>query len=249
MPTVQSLAGRTVLISGATSGIGAETARACLAGGARVVLCGRSLDKVEKLVDESSGMAVPVFLDVDEPQSVASLPARLPEGFGQIDTLVCNAGHDIGGRRMFHEGEAEQWAAIIETNVSGVIRLCRAFIDSLLQRDDGHIVTIGSTSGLRTYPGGSAYGASKFAVRALTDGLRQDYRTRPLRITEILPGVTRTGFAEARLGGDKQAGEAYYDGFQACLDPGDVADAVLFALTAPPHVNISQLVIVPTLEK
>ncbi len=241
------LGGRAVLISGATGGIGLATAERCLVEGAHVVLAGRSIDKVDDVLGRFTDTATAVHLDVDDPDSVASLPDRLPAPFKDVDTLVCNAGHDRGGRRPFHEGDAEQWTGIIETNVSGVIRLCSVFIDDLLARN-GHIVTVGSTAGLRTYPGGSVYSTSKHAVRAFTDGLRRDYTNRPIRITEILPGLTRTGFAAARLD-DDAGGKAFYDSFKDTLSADDIADAILYALTVPKHVNISQLVVTPTLEK
>ena len=249
MTQIRGLENRTILISGATSGIGAAMAERCLEAGAKVVLCGRSLERIEALVRAHEGMALAVHLDVDDATSVDSLRGRLPEGFQDVDTVVCNAGHDVGGRRPFHEGEAAEWTGIIETNVSGVIRLVSTFVGDLLERGDGHIVTVGSTAGLRTYAGGSIYSASKHAVRAFTDGLARDYSTQPIRITEILPGLTRTGFAAARKGGDQAAGDAFYDGFHGCLEPADVAAALIYALTAPAHVNISQLVITPTLEK
>ena len=243
------LSARTVLVTGGTSGIGRAAAARLLEQGARVIVSGRDLDRLS---------SEPVFqqphcrlerLDVTDGADVAALPGRLDGPWRDVDTLVVSAGQDIGGRRPFHEGDAADWCDTIETNVNGVIRVVHAFMDRLLASARGHVVTLGSVAGLRTYPGGAAYSPSKYAVRAFTDALRQDYRTRPLRVTEILPGLVKTRFAEVRLRGDLAGAAHYYDDAPGYLEPEDVAETILYALKAPPHVNISQLVVVPTANK
>jgi len=149
-----------------------------------------------------------------------------------------------GGRRLFEQGSADQWCDIIETNVQGMIRLTHALIDGMLARGCGHIVNMGSIAGLKPYASGTAYVSSKYAVHGFSETLRLDYAGRGIRVTEIMPGLVRSGFAEQRLGDARQAQE-FYDSFEQCLDPEDVARTVLFALQQPAHVEIAQLVVLP----
>ena len=142
----------------------------------------------------------------------------------------------------------EDWASIIETNVIGMIRVSHAIARGMIERGRGHIVNVGSVAGQRVYRHGSVYNASKYAVRALSEGLRMDYADTDLRVTEILPGLTRTGFAATRFGGDQSRGSAYYDGSPAAMASDDVARTILFALEQLAHVTIAQLVVVPTRE-
>jgi 3-hydroxy acid dehydrogenase/malonic semialdehyde reductase len=204
---------------------------------------------LQSLVGQLDGRGHAVVLDVTDVRSVSSLMDRLPDHLRNIDILVASAGHDTGGRRRFDEGDAQEWADIIETNVNGMMRICHCVLPGMLSRGRGHIVTMGSVNGLETYSGGSVYCASKFAVRAFTEALRADYKDTPLRITEILPGLVRTGFAAARWHGDTVAGDAWYDSAPQTLEAEDVADCVVFALQAPAHVTVAQLVVVPTLEQ
>ena len=170
---------------------------------------------------------------------------RMPEGWRNIHGVVVCAGHDVGGRARFDQADADTWTDIIDTNVNGTIRVCRALIDQMAARGSGHIVTLGSTAGLRVYPGGSIYNASKFAVRAFTDGLRMDFAQTDIRVTEILPGLTRTEFAESRWGDGSRA-QTFYDNAPGTLIPEDIADAIVYAMTAPANVNVSQLLVEPT---
>ena len=136
--------------------------------------------------------------------------------------------------------------SIIDANVTGMIRVTHAVVPGMLARGHGHIVNLGSVAGLQVYRDGSIYHASKFAVHALSEGLRKDYADTDLRVTEILPGLTRTGFAAARFHGDQAKGTAYYDQFPAAIEPVDIARTILFALDQPPQVTIAQLVVMPT---
>lgn len=239
--------GAVALVTGASAGIGAAAAKALTARGARVICAARSEDRLKDLAKTLEGAhALP--LDVTDADSVAGLLERLPKELREIDILVANAGSDIGGRQRFDQGQVGDWAKTVETNVTGVIRLCHAVIPGMLARKRGHVVTLGSTAGLRTFPKGSVYGATKFAVRAFTEALRADYGDTAIRISEILPGMTRTEFATARFHGDTERAKAFYDSFPGTLKPEDIADAIVYALSRPAHVTVAQMVVVPTRE-
>lgn len=237
-------ASRIALVTGASSGIGAATCRRLVAEGYRVVAAARRRDKLDGLRAELGDRLYPLELDVDDAAAVAGLAAALPDAFRPVDTLINNAGHDTGGRRRFDEGSADDWCAIIETNVAGLIRVTRALIDDMLARGHGHIVNLGSIAGLRPYATGTAYVASKYAVHGFSETLRLDYAGRGIRVSEIMPGVVRTSFAEQRLG-DADGAAEFYDGFDACLEAEDIANTVAYALKQPRHVEIAQLVVLP----
>ncbi|WP_323796138.1 SDR family oxidoreductase [Nisaea sp.] len=234
-----------VLVAGASSGIGAATVEQLLGEGARVIAAARRMERLQSLAKDRPGHCLPLQLDVADPASAASMVERMPEGWRNIHGVVVCAGHDVGGRARFDQADADTWTDIIDTNVNGTIRVCRALIDQMAARGTGHIVTLGSTAGLRVYPGGSIYNASKFAVRAFTDGLRMDFAQTDIRVTEILPGLTRTEFAESRWGDGGRA-RNFYDNAPGTLAPEDIANAIVYAMTAPANVNVSQLLVEPT---
>lgn len=236
------------LVTGAGSGIGAATATQLAQAGYRVVCAGRTLAHLEETVTRIGERALPLLLDVTDASSVESLMTRLPPAWRELDVLVNNAGHDRGGRRAFHAGDAAQWAAIIETNVTGLMRVTRQVIEGMIARRRGHVVNVGSIAGLRAYAGGSAYATSKFAVHGFSECLRLDYAGSGIRVTEILPGMVRTNFAFNRFG-DQERAVRFYDDFGTCLEAQDVARTVLFAVQQPPHVVISQLVVLPAHQK
>jgi NADP-dependent 3-hydroxy acid dehydrogenase YdfG len=240
--------GAVALITGASAGIGAATAEALAARGARVICASRTRARLDELVARLGGGAHALELDVTDPASTGSLIERLPEDLRAIDILVASAGHDVGGRMRFDLGAVEDWAAIVETNVTGMVRTCHAVLPGMAARGRGHVVTLGSNAGLRTYPGGTIYNASKFAVHGFTDALRADYRDGDIRITEILPGLTRTEFAARRLRGDEARGAAYYEGYPGALEAEDIARAIVYALEQPAHVTIAQMLVMPTRE-
>ncbi|MFQ5773539.1 MAG: SDR family oxidoreductase [Kiloniellaceae bacterium] len=240
--------GAVALVAGASAGIGAATAAALAEAGARVICAARDKRRLDDMAARLDQGAHALELDVTDPASTASLVERLPGDLRAIDMLVACAGHDLGGRRRFDRGDVADWAGIVETNVTGMIRVCHAVVPGMLARGRGHVVTLGSTAGLRTYPGGTIYGATKFAVRAFTEALRADYKDTDLRVTEILPGLTRTEFAARRLRGDAAKGAAYYDGFPGSLEAEDIARAIVFALSQPARVTVAQMVVVPTRE-
>lgn len=237
------------LVAGASAGIGKATAMALAAQGGRVIVAGRSLDRLQGLAASIGETCLPLALDVTDAASTESLIDRLPENWRAIHGLVVCAGHDIGGRARFDTASADDWASTIDTNVTGTIRVCRAVIDGMLARAAGHIVTLGSTSGFKTYEGGSIYAASKFAIRAFTDSLCLDYRDTDLRVTEILPGMVKTEFATNRFRGDVDKAEAFYATRPANLTPEAVAETIVWAMQQPPEVNISQIVVQPTRNK
>lgn len=238
--------GSVALVAGASAGIGAAVARALVDKGARVVCASRNRARLEALVEDlgPAGLAFP--LDVGDASSTASLLQRLPEALREIEILVNCAGHDLGGRQRFDQGELADWASIIDTNVTGTIRVCHAVLPGMLARGRGHVVNLGSVAGLRTYPTGTIYNASKFAVHAFTEALRLDYKDTAIRVTEVLPGLTRTEFATARHRGDAAQAAAFYDRAAETLEAEDIARAVIYALEQPPRVNVSQIVIEPT---
>jgi NADP-dependent 3-hydroxy acid dehydrogenase YdfG len=241
-------AGSLALVTGASSGIGEAAAATLVENGYRVICAARRLDKLTALTRRLGGAAYPLELDVADAASVKGLHSRLPEEWRGIDILVNSAGHDSGGRRVFDQGSAAQWADIIETNVTGLIRTTHAVIAGMIARDHGHVVNIGSIAGISPYATGSIYAASKHAVHGFSESLRLDYAGTGIRVTEILPGMVRTNFAMARWG-DQARAERFYDDFGDCLTADDVARSVLFAIQQPSHVVISQLVVVPSAQR
>ncbi len=233
------------LVTGASAGIGEQIARLLVEAGCRVICAARRQARLTQLVQQLGDRAFALELNVASATSVDSMYERLPDAWHDIDILINNAGHDVGGRRLFHEGDSEQWVAIMNTNVNGMLRVTRKVIDGMLVRDFGHVVNIGSIAGISSYATGTVYSGSKHAVHGFSQSLRLDYAGTGIRVSEIMPGMVRTEFAATRLGGDSDGGEAFYDDFGVCLRPEDVARSVLFVLQQPPHVVISQLVVMP----
>ncbi len=238
--------GAVALVTGASNGIGRAVAEGLLSRGLRVIATARGEARLRDLCSEWPDRAYPLVLDVSDATAMAGLIDALPAELSEVDILVANAGSDVGGRRRFDQGAMADWAATVETNVTGLMRACHAVLPGMLARGRGHLVTLGSVAGLSTYESGSVYSATKYAVRAFTESLRKDYLTDPIRITEILPGLVRTGFAEARHRGDSAKAAAFYDGAPATITAEDIAAAVFFALEQPAEVNIAQIVVTPT---
>mgnify|MGYP001066862923 CR=1 FL=1 len=236
---------RTALITGAASGIGEAIARALAAAGHRTVLADLDLAGATKLARDLGEQAAPLQLDVTDRKRVDALPDLIPPDFGPIDILVNNAGHDIGGRTRFDLGSADDWSSIIDTNLNGLMRVTRALLPDMVRRNTGDIVNISSISAIRQVPEMAAYTASKAGVRAFTDLLRADLAETGIRVTEILPGLTKTNIILSRHRGDRALEQEYFERFKIALDPADVARSVLFALGQPPHVQIAQLYILP----
>jgi 3-hydroxy acid dehydrogenase/malonic semialdehyde reductase len=230
------LDGKRAIVTGASSGIGAATAAALAAAGARVAGGAR---RTERLQTE---LALP--LDVDDPASCASFVDAVVAHFGGIDILVNNAGLSRG-RDPVWDSKEEDEREVIETNVLGLMRMTRLCVDQLAADGGGHIVNMGSIAGIWSYPHGSSYVASKFAVHGYTRALRDDLHGKPVRITNIAPGLVETEFSEVRFHGDRdRAKQVYADvALGGPMHAEDVADCIMFALTRPPHVNIDEIVL------
>ena len=233
------------LVTGASRGIGLCIATALAKDGVRVICSGRDRDRLDELVNQIGENACPLVLDISDAQACKDLINKIPAEFRRINILVNNAGHDVGGRRLFHEGISEDWDAIVETNVKGLMRVTYEVLPAMLERDDGHIINIGSVAGVYSHRTLTAYNASKFAVHGFSEALRKDLDDTNLRVTEIMPGLVKTDFAKNRNRGDEEAAEQFYQSFASHLAPEDVARAVLYALKQPSHVVISQLMIEP----
>jgi 3-hydroxy acid dehydrogenase / malonic semialdehyde reductase len=228
---VAGLDGKTAIVTGASSGIGAATAAALAREGARVAGGARGLDQLET--------EVKLELDVTDPESCERFVETALEQLGGLDILVNNAGLGLG-RDPFWKGSEQDEETVLETNVHGLIRMTRLCLPHI--RDGGHIVNLGSVAGRQPYPNAALYVASKFAVRGFTYALREDLLGRPIRLTTVDPGLVETNFSRVRFRGDEEKAAAVYRGVTP-LRPEDVADCILFAVTRPAHVNIDELVV------
>lgn len=230
--------GRVAVVTGASSGIGAATAVALAGRGFRVIVGARRLDRLREVAVRCGGSAV--RLDVTDPASVEEFAAELPE---PVHLLVNNAGGALG-LDPIEEARDERWRTMYETNVLGTVRLTRALLPSLEDSGDGHVINVGSTAGFETYRGGGGYTAAKHALRAMTDTLRLELLGRPVRVTEVAPGLVETEFSLVRFAGDAERAAAVYRGMQP-LTADDVADAVVWAATRPSHVDVDRIVLRP----
>jgi 3-hydroxy acid dehydrogenase/malonic semialdehyde reductase len=233
------------LVTGAASGLGRAITRALVEAGRRVVMVDRDAERLQALAEELGAATHACVVDVTDDAAVDRLPERVPAEFGPVDVLVNNAGHDIGGRKRFDLGAADDWSAVIETNLVGLMRVTRAILPGMVRRNTGDIVNMSSISAIRLVPDMAAYTASKAGVRAFTDILRGELAETGIRVTEILPGLARTNIIISRYRGDRAAEKAYFDQFKMALDPADIARSVMFALSQPRDVQIAQLVILP----
>ena len=248
MPAEGSLSGRLSLITGASSGIGAACAKAFAQAGARLLILARRKDRLETLANDLSdryGTEVRVAVaDVSNAVTVTSTFEALPAEWQTVDILVNNAGL-VKGVAPEWEATAADVDTMIDTNVKGLLTMTRLCVPGMLARQWGHIINIGSIAGQETYPGGSIYAATKFAVRALSRALKMDLLGTPVRVSSIDPGLVETEFSMVRYDGDeKKAAEIYAD--TNPLRPEDIADAVLYAATRPAHVNISEMLVLAT---
>jgi len=227
----------TAAITGASSGIGAATAVRLAQEGFDVVLGARRMDKLEKVAEECGGRALP--LDVTDRDSVAAFAQEIKD----LDVLVNNAGL-ASGLQPVDELEEDRVRLMLETNVLGLLRTTRALLPKLEAGDGGHIVNVGSIAGFETYPGGAGYTASKHAVRAISQTMRIDLLGRPIRITEVSPGLVETEFSMVRFDGDPDKAAKVYEGFKP-LTGDDVADCIAWAVTRPRHVDVDEIVVRP----
>lgn len=225
------------IVTGASAGIGAASARALAAEGYKVVLGARRLDRIERLATEIGGRSHQ--LDVTDPASVETFCAEVP----RVDLLVNNAGGAFG-RDSIAEARDDRWLAMYQTNVMGTMRMTRALIDRLVASGDGMVINVGSISGFENYPGGAGYTAAKHALRALTQTLRLELLGKPVRVAEIAPGLVATEFSMVRFEGDETLAAGVYKGMTP-LAAGDVAECVRWVASLPAHVNVDHLVVRP----
>jgi 3-hydroxy acid dehydrogenase/malonic semialdehyde reductase len=233
------------LVTGAASGIGAATARRLVASGRRVVLVDRDAAALAALHTELGDACAALTLDVTDSAAVDALPNTIPAAFQPLSALINNAGHDPSGTTRFDLGSADDWQSAVETNLLGTMRVTRALLPDMLKRNAGDIVNVGSIAGIRIVPTMTAYITSKVAVHGFSDALRADLAETAIRVTEILPGLTKTDLIRKRYRGDRQRADEYYERFKMALEPDDGAAAILFALDAPRHAAIAQITILP----
>jgi serine 3-dehydrogenase len=248
--TVNRIAGKLILVTGASSGIGEACARRFAAEGARLVLWARRRDRLERLAAElprPAGAHRLAGVDVRDRAAVDRAVAELAAA-GQVpDVLINNAGLASGLAKL-QDGDPDDWDRMIDTNVKGLLNVSRAILPHMVTQRRGHIVNMGSTAGHMTYPMGNVYNATKYAVRALTEGMNLDVAGTPIRVSAVDPGFVETEFSQVRFHGDQQRAKGVYQGFTP-LSANDVADAIAYVVNLPEHVNILDLVIVPTAQR
>ena len=237
---------KTALVTGASSGIGKATAIALAGAGFNLVICGRRKEALQELKDQlQKKTAVHVLqFDVRDKEEVHSAIESLPQEFSQIDVLVNNAGN-AHGLDPIQQGSLEDWDAMIDINVKGLLYVSREIIPQMLERKTGHVINIGSIAGKEVYPNGNVYSASKHAVDAINKGMRIDLNGSGIRVGAINPGLVETGFSDVRFKGDSERAKSVYEGYEP-LKPEDIADLVVFMVTRPAHVNIADLLVLPT---
>ncbi|MBW4632266.1 MAG: SDR family oxidoreductase [Iphinoe sp. HA4291-MV1] len=242
-----SVQNQIVLITGASSGIGAACAKVFANAGAKLILVARRLKRLQELADEvSKNLAADIYLlqlDVRDRTAVESAISSLPPSWSEIDILINNAGLSRGLDKL-HEGDFQDWEEMIDTNIKGLLYLTRYVVPGMVKRDRGHVVNIGSIAGHQIYPGGNVYCGTKAAVRAISEGLKQDLLGTPIRVSSVDPGMVETEFSEVRFHGDSDRANKVYQGLKP-LTPDDVADVIFFCVTRPSHVNINEVVLMP----
>jgi NADP-dependent 3-hydroxy acid dehydrogenase YdfG len=229
---------RTAVVTGASSGIGEATARALAAAGFEVVAAARRLERCEELAEQIGGRAL--RLDVTDTDSVAELAEAVPDAA----VLVNNAGGALG-LEPIAEADEQKWRTMYESNVMGVMRVTRALLPAMVKSGNGHVVVVGSVAGSEVYPGGGGYTAAKHAAHAVAETLRIELLGQPVRVSTIAPGLVETEFSIVRFDGDEGKAAMVYEGLEP-LSAEDVADAIAYAVTRPPHVDVDFLSIKPT---
>jgi 3-hydroxy acid dehydrogenase / malonic semialdehyde reductase len=241
------LQGKIVFVTGASAGIGAATALAFAAEGAKLLLAARRVEKLAFVAEEARERGAQdvlmLSLDVRDSKMVARAIAALPAGWREIEVLVNNAGLSRGLEKVY-EGKVSDWDEMIDTNVKGLLYVTRAVVPGMVERRSGHVLNLGSIAGHITYPNGAVYCATKAAEKSINDGLRQDVLGTPIRVTSVDPGMVQTDFSLVRFHGDDERAGNVYKGVKA-LTAEDIADVILWAATRPAHVNIADVVLTP----
>jgi 3-hydroxy acid dehydrogenase/malonic semialdehyde reductase len=237
---------QTAFITGATSGIGKATAIIFAKNNIRLILCGRRIEKLKELEKELSTYTdvTTLSFDVSKREDVKNAVNSLPENFKKIDILINNAGN-AHGLSSIQEGNIDDWDAMIDSNVKGVLYVTKAIVPQMVERNNGFIVNIGSIAAKEVYANGNVYCASKHAVNALNKSMRIDLNKHNIRVAAIHPGAVETAFSEVRFKGDTEKATAVYSGYKA-LQAEDIADIIQFVVSRPYHVNIEDLVVYPT---
>ncbi len=242
-----SLKNQIILITGASSGIGTACATIFAGAGAKLILAARRWERLQELADQLNqefGVETHLLqLDVRDRSAVESAISSLPPAWSDIDILINNAGLSRGLDKL-HEGDFQDWDEMIDTNIKGLLYLTRYVVPGMVKRDRGHIVNLGSIAGHQTYPGGNVYCATKAAVKAISEGLKQDLLGTPVRVTSIDPGMVETEFSNVRFHGDHARADKVYQGITPLIAE-DVADVIFFCVTRSPHVNINELIMMP----
>ncbi len=236
-----------VLITGATSGIGEGCARKFAQGGYDVIMTGRNAEKLESLKNElqkEGGRVLTLQFDVRDVEAARKAVESIPEDWRPIDVLINNAGLAIGMDKE-QEGNIDEWAVMIDTNIKGLLTMTRLIVPDMVARNDGHVINIGSIAGDAAYAGGNVYCATKAAVKALTDGLRIDVAESEVRVTNVKPGLVETNFSVIRFRGDQQKADNVYKGVKP-LTGDDIADVCFFVASTPKHVQIAEISIMAT---
>jgi len=243
-----SLKDKIVFVTGASAGIGEAAARAFAAQGARILMCARRVERIEKLAKElqrEHKTAARTFgLDVRDRPAVDKAVTGLPEEWRAIEVLVNNAGLSRGLDKL-PQGLVSDWDEMIDANVKGLLYVTRAVLPGMIERGRGHVINIGSIAGREIYPGGNVYCATKFAVKTLSNAMRLDLSGTPIRVSEVAPGMVETEFSLVRFHGDAERAAKVYQGFTP-LRPDDIAEAIVWCATRPLHVNVSEMVVMPT---
>ncbi|OCH95545.1 NAD-P-binding protein [Obba rivulosa] len=248
------LAGKTVLLTGASAGIGAATAVLFAKGGSNVILAARRVEALKAVAEacatahkesglQQGGKFAIVQLDVSDTKQVATLFDKVPEDLRQVDILVNNAGFVLGVDRVGDIAESDI-EAMFNTNVLGLISVTQLLVKDFKARNTGHIINLGSVAGRESYPGGSIYCATKYAVRAFTGALLRELVDTKIRVTEIQPGMVETEFSVVRFRGDKSKADKVYEGIQP-LTAEDIAEEIVWAASRPPHVNLAEVFVMP----
>ncbi len=232
------------MITGATSGIGEACARRFLNAGYRVIATGRNVEKLNKLKDEFGNDLLPLIFDVRDREVAESAVASLPTEWAEIDVLVNNAGLALGLDPEY-EGDYTDWDTMIDTNIKGLLTMTRTIVPGMVARNRGHVINIGSVAGDAAYANGNVYCATKAAVKSITDGLRIDVAHTEVRVTLLKPGLVETNFSNVRFHGDNQRADNVYKGIIP-LTGEDIADAAIYAVQAPKHVQIAEMLILAT---
>ncbi len=238
--------GKTILITGATSGIGYATAELLADKGYELILCGRRqerLDELQKKLSTQTNLTTLNF-DVRDREAVSEAINSLPSEFSQIDVLINNAGN-AHGLDPIDQGSLDDWDAMLDINVKGLLYVSRAVLPKMVERKSGHVINIGSIAGKEVYPKGNVYCASKYAVDAINKSMLLDLNQHGIRVGAINPGAAETEFSDVRFKADEKRASKVYEGFQP-LTPKDVAEIIHFVITRPYHVNIADLVVMPT---